>query len=117
MSVKQNLATTATLLWELGSTTNKFDHHENIDRESMVDIAKQLLSNYDAILQGQGDVDYEHVSVPKSIFEDYLDETPSRNPTLYLEEILKKCDVEDKKARGVSEAFNLFATKVDHNTK
>ena len=83
----------------------------------MVDITKSLLSNYDAILQGQGDADYDNVVVPKSIIEDYLDQTPSRNPTLYLERVLKECDIEDKKARGTSEAFNKFATKVDHNTR
>jgi hypothetical protein len=113
MNVKQNLASTANLLWELGSIPEQFNHHENADQKKMINIAQQLLLNFDALLQDQGSVDYEKVVVPVSIIEDYLDERPSRNPTLYLEQILKECDVEDKKARGTSEAFNLLATMVD----
>jgi hypothetical protein len=113
MSVKQNLVSTANLLWELGSIPQQFDHHENKDQKKMIGIAQNLLSNFEAILQGQGDSEYENVIVPNSIITDFLDETPSRNPSLYLERILKDCDVEDKKARGTSEALNLFATKID----
>ena len=113
MNVKQNFASTANLLWEFGSIPEQFNHHENADQKKMINIAQQLLLNYDALLQDQGSVDYEKVVVPVSIIEDYLDERPSRNPTLYLEQILKECDVEDKKARGTSEAFNLLATMVD----
>ena len=116
-TVKQNLASTASQLWELGSITHQYSHNENTDQTKMVDLAKSLLVNYDAILQGLGDAEYDNVIVPKSIIEDYLDQTPSRNPTLYLEQILKECDVEDKKAREMSREYNVFATKVDHNTR
>ena len=112
-TVKQNLAQTANLLWDLGSIPQQFDHQDNADQKKMVAIAQKLLSNFDALLQGQGDEEYQDTVVPKSIIEEYLDETPARNPTLYLQQILKDCDVEDQKARGTSEAFNLFATKID----